>query len=193
MSLNSELVNKLRQRTKEKTYVTERVKEIREHDNDHAEQDGIYDMTLSEFLEWFDRHATQLYTSVGYSRIKNRHDFSFSDYAKTKRKIAKIARTEKSTVKLVRCNSKLRMSFNIVSGPLRMFGSTMLFDGAVTIQKLPNTVESDLKHCIQFNSKFKKLVNEFAFDIQAEAVYRKLNDVRSTAIYRRESNEIITY
>ena len=178
---------------KQSKYVSQRVKDIRARDIELAEQDGIYDMTLSEFLEWFDRNAFRLFKSVGYSRIKNRHDYSFMDYATTRRQIRKIAKHEKSAVRLVRCNSKLRTSFTIDSGALKLFGSTMLFDQAVTIQKVSNTSDPDMKHCIQFSGKFKKIVEEFAEDVKSEAVYRALQDVRSTAIYDRKSENVISY
>tara|TARA_B100000929_G_C15505527_1_gene418696 strand:+ start:916 stop:1503 length:588 start_codon:yes stop_codon:yes gene_type:complete len=183
----------LQQENAEKKFVMARIKRIKAEDEEIAERDNIYNMTLPEFLEWFDANAVRLYKSAAYSRIKNKTGFSFKNYVEGRKRIREAVKNSKSAVSLVRRNSKLRTSFTVLEGPLLLFNSTMLFDHAFTIQSMPHALDNDLKYCIQFSGRFKCIADEFCEDIKSEVVYRALQNVRSTAIYHKRSDHVITY
>lgn len=183
----------LRRLGRENKYVMAKIADLKAADMQLANQDDIFNMGLSEFLEWFDRNAIRLFRSVAYSRIKNRHNYEFADYVRDRKLLRKAVRESKSKVSLVRRNSKLRTSFKVHEGPLLVLGSTSIFECAFTVQSFPHTADDDLKYCIQFSGRFKKIVDQFCDDIKSEAVYRALQNVSSTAIYHKKSDEIISY
>lgn len=183
----------LRRIGRENKYVMAKIADLKAADMHLADQDDVFNMGLSEFLEWFDRNAIRLFKSVAYSRIKNRHDYEFADYVRDRKLLRKAVRESKSKVSLVRRNSKLRTSFKVHEGPLLVLGSTSILEGAFAVQSFPHTVDDDLKYCIQFSGRFKKVADQFCEDIKPEAVYRALQNVKSTAIYHKKSDEIISY
>lgn len=183
----------LRQRAREVKYVTSKIKDLKANDSALAKRDNIFDMSIEEFLKWFDANAITLFKSVAYSRIKNNSNYQFEDYIRDRKQLRKALPESKSKVKLVRRNSRLRTSFTVVEGPLLVFGSTMMFDHAFTVQSMPHAVDKDLKYCVQFSSRFKNIADQFCEDIKSEVVYRTLQNVRSTAIYHKRSDKILTY
>ena len=180
----------LKQHQKESRYVTTRIASIKADDMRLAENNGIYDMTIEQFLKWFDTNSPRLFQSVAYSRIKNKSMYSFQHYIAKRRKIRNCE--HRTSVSIVRANSRLRTSFTVHNGPARHFGSTMLFAGALTIQEMP-FAEGDLQYCIQFSGKFHTIVDQFLEELKPEAVMRALQDVKSTAIYHMKSKTVYTY
>lgn len=180
----------LKQHQKECNYVTARIAAIKANDMQMAEADDIYSMNIEQFLKWFDTNSPRLFQSVAYSRIKNKSMYSFRHYIARRRKIRNCK--HRTSVSLVRANSRLRASFSVHNGPARHFGSTMLFAGALTIQELP-FAQGDLQYCIQFSVKFHAIVDQFLTEHKPDAVMRALQDAKSTAIYHIQSKTVYSY
>jgi hypothetical protein len=189
----ADVKKRMQQDAKESRFVQEKLPDIKAHDNFIAERDDIYNMTLSEFLEWFDTNALHLFKSASYSRIKNHSLYTFRAYVAERKALKLQLATNKTKVALVRRNSKLRTSFTVIDGPLTMFNSTTLLNNSLTIQNMPHALDKDLRFCVQFSGKFTKIADEFCEDIKSEAVYRTLQNVRSTAIYHKKVDTVLTY
>lgn len=183
----------LRQYHKETKFVYDRIQQIKEDDMRMANEADIFNMDLEAFLEWFDSNASRLFQSVAYSRIKNKHDYGFKQYVETRRRIRRERDETQTSLSIVRRNSKLRSSFTVHSGPMLNFGSTMLFEHALTIQALPHANNEALRYCVQFSNRFTTIAERFCEDIKPEVVMRALQDVKSTAIYHSTSTDILTY
>lgn len=183
----------LRQINKECKFVTERIEKVKADNMRLAIEADIFNMELEEILEWFDLNASRLFQSVAYSRIKNSHNYRFGQYVNTRKQLIRERGEMQTSISIVSRNSKLRSSFAVYAGPMLRFGGSTMFDGALTILPVVSHANAYKWHCVQFSNRFTKIVNRFCADIKPEAVMRALRGVKSTAVYRTSSNDIITY